>query len=208
MKRSYKQNCALAHALDVVGERWTLLVVRELLLRPRRYGELLDNLVGIGTNLLADRLKEMETNGLVEKDDQRYRLTATGRQLEPVVWDLVRFGLGLDVSNNPQHLSRSEWDAVALRALYRPLQDRGLAGRYVLELNGKPLCIEKIGSELRITPEDCQDPQVRITLSTASARKLAEGKLTLTDGIRQGKIRVLGRRQDAKELLIAFGMGG
>ena len=81
-KRSYQQNCALAYALDLLGERWTLLIVRELLIGPRRYGELLDNLTGIGTNLLADRLRELQAQGLIEKHGQRYELSEPGRLIE------------------------------------------------------------------------------------------------------------------------------
>ncbi len=66
-KRSYRQYCSLARALDLLGERWTLLIVRELLSGPRRYRELLDNLPGIGTNLLAARLRELEGVSIVRK---------------------------------------------------------------------------------------------------------------------------------------------
>ena len=67
--RSYRQYCGLARGLDLIGDRWVLLIVRELLLGTRRYGELLDGLPGIATNLLADRLRAMEDNGLVVKGD-------------------------------------------------------------------------------------------------------------------------------------------
>src|SRR5215831_6402600 len=98
-RRSYDQYCGVARSLDVVGERWTLLIVRNLLLGPRRYSDLLAELPGITTNLLAKRLKEMESAGLIEKHDQRrpggavvYALTATGAALEPVVMELGRWG--------------------------------------------------------------------------------------------------------------------
>lgn len=98
-RRSYSQHCGLARALDVVGERWTLLVVRDLLLGPRRYGDLLASLSGITTNLLAKRLKELRAAGLVEKRElprpasgEVYALTAAGLALEPVVMELARWG--------------------------------------------------------------------------------------------------------------------
>ena len=86
--RTYSQYCSLARALDLVGERWTLLLVRDLLGGPRRYGELLEGLPGIGTNLLAARLRELGRLGLVERvrlpegRGRGYRLTAAGRELE------------------------------------------------------------------------------------------------------------------------------
>src|SRR5437588_6264945 len=67
--RSYRQFCALARALDVIGDRWTLLIVRELLLRPCRYTDLRDGLPGIATNLLAERLRELEAANVVERED-------------------------------------------------------------------------------------------------------------------------------------------
>ena len=91
-RRSYNQYCGLAKSLDVVGERWTMLVVRNLLLGPLRYSDLLRGLPGITTNLLAKRLKEMEEFGLIERiragsadGGHVYRLTALGAGLEPAV---------------------------------------------------------------------------------------------------------------------------
>ncbi len=92
VRRSYRQFCGLAKALDVLGERWTLLLARELLLGPRRYSELLASLPGVTTNLLAARLQDLEANGLVERTDDGYRLTEAGAALEPVVMELARFG--------------------------------------------------------------------------------------------------------------------
>ncbi|HEX7668139.1 MAG TPA: helix-turn-helix domain-containing protein, partial [Polyangiaceae bacterium] len=98
-RRSYSQHCGLARALDVVGERWTLLVVRDLLLGPRRYGDLLGSLQGITTNLLAKRLRELTAAGLLEKrklsppaSGEVYALTEAGLELEPVVMELARWG--------------------------------------------------------------------------------------------------------------------
>lgn len=98
-RRSYRQFCGVARALDVVGERWTLLVVRNLLVGPRRYSDLLRELPGITTNLLAKRLAELEHAGLVERRalpppaaTTVYALTSEGAALEPVVMELGRFG--------------------------------------------------------------------------------------------------------------------
>src|SRR5689334_14592704 len=99
--RSYGQYCAVAKALDVIGDRWTLLIVRELLLRgPSRYTDLRDGLPGIATNLLADRLRELEHAGLVAREDAPppvatalFRLTKRGRELRPLLEELTRWGL-------------------------------------------------------------------------------------------------------------------
>ena len=101
-KRSYGQHCTVARALDAVGERWTLLLVRELSTGPKRFKDLLGGLPGIGTNLLAGRLKALEGEGIVRRatlpppaGSNVYELTELGRGLEPVVVALSRWGARL-----------------------------------------------------------------------------------------------------------------
>lgn len=101
MKR-YDQYCPIACTLGLVGERWTLLVVRELMSGPKRYTDLADHLHGIGTNILAARLKELEGAGLVARRklpppaaSNVYELTEQGRALRPVLHELARFGARL-----------------------------------------------------------------------------------------------------------------
>ena len=101
MPRSYQQNCPIAKGLDILGERWTLLILRELIGGPRRYGDLRAQLPGIATNLLADRLRELEDVGLVDRDELPppvartvYTLSETGwRKVLPVVKAIATFGL-------------------------------------------------------------------------------------------------------------------
>jgi DNA-binding HxlR family transcriptional regulator len=126
--RSYRQACAIAKALDVVGDRWALLIVRELLARgPSRYTDLLDGLPGIATNLLADRLRELETAGIVVREPGArpvpvtlIRLTPGGEALRPVLLALARWGAPL--------LATSEDDAFQAHWLTFPadavLRDR------------------------------------------------------------------------------------
>jgi DNA-binding HxlR family transcriptional regulator len=90
--RSYRQYCGLARALDVVGERWSLLIVRELFEVPRRYSDLLASLPGIATNLLAERLRGLETDGVIcRRDDGRYALTPWGEGLHETLYALGRW---------------------------------------------------------------------------------------------------------------------
>ena len=97
--KSYNQFCALAYALDVVGERWTLLIIRELLAGPRRFTDLIDGLPGVSTNLLTERLKSLEQRGLVRRrtlpppaGSTVYELTCIGRGIEQAVLELGRWG--------------------------------------------------------------------------------------------------------------------
>ena len=97
-KRSYGQYCGLAHALDLIGERWSLLLIRELMTGPKRYKDLLKRLPGIGTNLLAQRLKFQEEQGILERrhlpppaSTDAYVLTDLGRSLHPVLQSICRW---------------------------------------------------------------------------------------------------------------------
>lgn len=121
--KSYGQFCALARALDVVGERWTLLIVRELLPGPMRYTELRTSLGGIATNLLADRLRTMETSGLVERRAESsglvYALTPRGRELRTAMEALGRWGAPLLESGRGEDAFQPRWLTLALPALLR-----------------------------------------------------------------------------------------
>jgi DNA-binding HxlR family transcriptional regulator len=115
--RSYGQYCALAKALDVIGDRWSLLIVRELALRDAcRYTDLREGLPGIATNLLADRLRELEAAGIVEREDAPppvattlFRLTDRGRELRPAMHALGRWGAPLLGDDFGEDSFRSHW---------------------------------------------------------------------------------------------------
>jgi DNA-binding HxlR family transcriptional regulator len=158
VRRSYAQHCGLARALDVVGERWTLLIVRDLLLGPRRYGDLLGSLEGITTNLLAKRLRELREEGLVEKhpvplsSSEVYALTAAGLALEPVVMELARWG-GRYLAN-PRKGDRMDigWALLSMKRRYRGGEDFAAEitceGRvFTLTLDPVRLGVEERGAE-------------------------------------------------------------
>src|SRR4028118_1448354 len=143
-KRSYDQHCTVAHALDVVGERWTLLLVRELLSGPKRFKDLLWGLPGIGTNLLAARLKSLAGHGVVRRTtlpppagSDVYELTELGRALESVVLSLSRWGARL-VQEEPRDGDdvRPAWAAMALRSLFEPEAGWSLE-RYEVRIGGE-----------------------------------------------------------------------
>ena len=118
--RGYGQYCALAKALDVVGDRWTLLIVRELQVGPRRYRDLLAGLPGIATNLLADRLKALEAAGLVEHDEESatYTLTSRGHELRASIGELMRWGLPLMLGGQGDDEFRLQWLPLAVGVIY------------------------------------------------------------------------------------------
>jgi DNA-binding HxlR family transcriptional regulator len=121
-RRSYGQFCAVARALDQVSERWTLLIVRNLMLGPRRYSDLMAELPGITTNLLAARLRAMEGGGLVERQPgppARYELTALGAALEPVVVELGRWGANFMDQPRRGDTTNVGWGLFSLKRRYR-----------------------------------------------------------------------------------------
>jgi DNA-binding HxlR family transcriptional regulator len=137
-KRSYHQYCAVARGLDVIGDRWLLLITRDLLLGPKRYKDLLTGLPGIGTNLLAARLREMEDAGLVERavlpppaGSSVYQLTAAGQELEPVISAIGRWGARFLGSPSPEDALMPRAYFVAMRSLFRPGGDGGDAAANV-----------------------------------------------------------------------------
>jgi DNA-binding HxlR family transcriptional regulator len=131
VSKRYDQYCPIACALSLVGERWTLLVVRELMHGPKRYTDLVDGLPGIGTNILAARLKELEAAGLVEKKklpppfaSTVYELTTTGRDLRPVLHELARFGARL-MGPPPLDALEEGWLIEALDLALSPISPQG-----------------------------------------------------------------------------------
>ncbi len=168
MAKSYRQYCGVAKALDVLGGRWTLLIVRDLLLGPRRYVDLLEGLPGITTNLLAERLKHLVDEGLVDKHRTPppsvatvYALTDAGRALEAIVLALGRFG-ATRMAQGPARDDRTNprWAMVSLKRRYL-----GCAHAWTVALQ-----IDEFRFTLRVGGEqlevfDGEDPTAHLTLS-------------------------------------------
>ena len=157
----------MAKSLDVVGDRWTLLIVRELALRGAcRYTDLRNGLPGIATNLLADRLRELEHAGVISREDAPppvattlFRLTARGEELRPVVEALTRWGLPLMVDQNPDDAVRSHWLASALQMLLTDHRPGAGAVRVVLDTGDQPILVETRDGAVhtRVGPADAAD---------------------------------------------------
>ncbi len=130
-KRSYRQNCALALTSDVIGERWSMLLIRDLLTGPKRYKELSQSLQGMGTNLLASRLRGLEAAGIVDRQGRDrgghvYALTDAGCALEPMILAMVRWGLKYLPDRIEGYCHQDDWDLVALKAAFQPQLSAGL----------------------------------------------------------------------------------
>jgi len=186
VSRPYHQFCGVAKALDLVGERWTLLVVRDLLLGPRRFGELASALVGISPALLTTRLVGLVEHGLVERTGsgrgQRYCLTAQGRALEPVVLALGRFGAQyLGRPGDDDHLN-VRWAMVSLKRRYR-----GCAHPWRLELDvGGALFALVLGPRLDVRDGALPDADARVSGSPMQVGALLTGRMDVAQAMDAG----------------------
>jgi DNA-binding HxlR family transcriptional regulator len=156
-RKSYGQFCGLARSLDHVGDRWTLLIVRELLLGDRTFRELQESLAGISPSLLAKRLTDLADDGLIARNDAPprskhvdYRLTDPGRALEPVIVELIRWGSRWMLSGPGDDRVDARWAPLALRALLEGQP----GGRGCLHVNaeGVPVTISTASGRRRVTP--------------------------------------------------------
>jgi DNA-binding HxlR family transcriptional regulator len=185
--RSYGQYCGLARSLDTIGDRWSLLIVRELLLGPLRYSQLKATLDGIATNLLADRLRTLETSGVIERQlgdpgGVVYALTPWGAQLREPVESLIRWSTPLMISGPGPDTFSPRWLAVALPALLHRRTARRPA-EVGIDLPGLfvTLRIDKDGPT--VTAEPDQRPDTVLTAAPEILLGLAAGALTLDQAL-------------------------
>lgn len=190
--RSYGEYCPVAQTLDAVGDRWALLVVRELLWGPQRFTDLQGRLPGIGTNQLATRLRELEGDGLVSRRvlpppaaSTVYELTTDGWRLEPVIAALARFGLPRLHATSPVNTFRPAWAAVTLRALVGSGTRPDREWRWEIRVEGEVfhVCASPTGSTARPGPDP--DAAAVITTDTITAFALAGGELTVEEARRR-----------------------
>jgi DNA-binding HxlR family transcriptional regulator len=193
--KSYGQFCGVARALDLVGDRWTLLIVRELLVRPARYAELRANLPGIATNLLAQRLRELQARGIVERDAEAgwgspYRLTELGVGLEGVLGSLVRWSTPLMTRGRGRDEFRASWLVVALRGLLVPAP--GFRSTVQLVVEGEPLVVDGRGADLEVTLGTTEAPHVTLEGPAELILGLASGAVPVPVALRHPDVRVAG----------------
>jgi DNA-binding HxlR family transcriptional regulator len=166
--RSYGQYCSVAKALDVIGDRWTLLVIRELLLQgPCRYTDLKNGLPGIATNLLSDRLRELEAAGLVRREEAPppvattlFRLTEAGAGLEPALDTLGAWGIRYMAQPADGDEFRSHWLTFPVSLFLHDREPDGPALSIELRPGGRPAVIEVSGGEVRTRLGEAPSPDL------------------------------------------------
>ena len=197
--RSYGQYCAVAKGLDVIGDRWSLLIVRELLLRgPSRYTELLHGLPGIATNLLADRLRDLEAAGVVTRADGAFALTPRGLELESVLRAIGRWGAPLLAQADADDVFQSHWLAFPLRELLTDHAPSRPPRTLEVQTGDAAVTVEVGNGAVRIRPGQADDADATLAGPVRQLLPVLAGRVPLARarGVRfEGDRAVLRRLQ-------------
>jgi DNA-binding HxlR family transcriptional regulator len=202
--RSYGQYCAVAKALDVVGERWTLLILRDLVhLGPRRYKDLLAGLPGVGTNLLAARLRRLEEDGLVRRrrlpppaGNVVYELTELGAGLERTLVELGRWGGSFMGERAECDTFLPSGHISAIRATFDPEQARGLRQTTEFRIADEVFFVRVDGGEVEARQGPAERPDLVVETDVDTSIDLMLRRLSPADALATGRVRIEGDEDD------------
>src|SRR5215213_2325704 len=207
MARTYGDRCGVARALDLVGERWALLVVRELLLGPKRFTDLRAGLPQVGPDVLSQRLRELEQAGLVARRTlappgpaRVYEITPRGAQLEPVILELGRFGSAAPIPEGQAAFGPDSL-ALALKTLYAP---GGAGARIALRLAGQEYRAEDDGAALTLARGAPEAPDATIEAEPGALAAVLWHGRDLREAERAGELAITGSCRAATRFLGRF----
>ena len=208
-RRTYGDPCGVARALDAIGERWALLVVRELLLGPKRFSALHRGLGGVSQNVLAQRLRELEAAGVVRRrrlgppaGSWAYELTEQGSQLEPVLVALGHWGRNRPMTAEAQ-LSVDAL-VLALKTTFDPAAAGDLEASLDLHVDDDRLELAVAGGRLSVTRAGAKDPDATLRTDVGTLRELAFRKRGLDDAAAAGDVAIDGDPATVQRVLDAF----
>ena len=211
-KRSYNQYCAVARAMDVVGERWTLLIVRELLPGPKRFKDLLEGLPGIATNLLAARLKDLEGYGVVCRTtlpppaaSRVYELTDLGRSLEPVVMSLARWGLEFLGASQKEEDRQPAWAMVAMKSVLEAEATAETRASYEFRVDDEVFHVRIEDDETEVRQGSAADPALVVRSDTQTLLAVAAGRAEPAEALASGAIGIEGDREARERCMRMLG---
>ncbi len=212
-KRTFDQHCPIARTLDIVGERWSLLIVRELLLGPKRYTDLRQALPGMWTNLLAGRLRQLERSGVITHIDLPppaartvYQLTERGRELEPVLLELGRWGIPTLSGRKKAGLPLATSVLLGLRAFFRPEAAARIDERYEIRLGAEILTAVVQHGRLDFRPGPPDDPAATLLADPARLLDVRLGRIDAESAIKQGLLRFEGPDARVRRLRRLFAL--
>ena len=210
MSRTYDQYCPVARALELVGERWTLLVARELLLGPRRFTDLIAGLPGVSANVLAGRLKDLEAQGMVARRtlpppaaSAVYELTSEAAGLVSVLATMAEWGMTILGEPRVRDEVRGEWIVLGL-AVTAPAPDVGDGTTYELHIDGEVLHVQVRDGNLQPHHGPADDPDAVLTTDAMALADLWAGRLDVDDALTAGRVTVDGDEDAAGRLLTSF----
>lgn len=214
--KRYAQMCAVAAALDIVGERWTLLIIRDLMTGPKRYNQLLDeSLAGIGPNLLSMRLQDLGRCGVLIRETVpgdgrgvRYRLTESGEALRPVVLGLAHWGLEhISTHDGLEGVARPEWARLSVEAMVAmgPRPKTNAAFEFRIDSEIFHVACED-GLARVIGGESPDTPALTIESDARNFLRIGTGKLSPLDAVLSGRIAVRGDSSGLEQCLQLLGL--
>jgi DNA-binding HxlR family transcriptional regulator len=208
--RTYADACKTAHALDLVGERWALLAVRELLLGPKRFTDLRAGLPGASPDVLAQRLRELEAAGVLRRRKLGppvsagvYELTEWGSELEPVVLALGRWGSRSPLADDKLEMS-VDAHVIALKGAFDPEAAEDLDARYQLELDGQPFRVEVTDRRIEVARGETKERDAVIETERGALPRVLWGGSRLADAMRSGSIKIDGNKSLARRFFSLF----
>ncbi len=211
--RTYGDPCGIARALDVVGERWALLVVRELLLGPKRFTDLRAGLPNLSPDVLSQRLRELEADGLVNRrrlpppaGSKVYELTERGLELEPVILALGRWGTSVPFPPDGHDLGPDS-TILALKTVFDPKAARNGDLSVELRLGEQTFSAQVDGRGIEIARGTAADPDAVLTTSTMTLVGLLWQGLGLGEAERSGQVELEGDRRKLERFLGLFAVG-
>ncbi|HEX2712966.1 MAG TPA: winged helix-turn-helix transcriptional regulator, partial [Candidatus Acidoferrales bacterium] len=211
-RRHFDQQCPIAEALDVVGERWSLLIVRELLLGPKRYTDLRRALSRMWTNLLADRLRHLERAEVIEQVELPppsartvYQLTDRGRGLEPVVLGLGLWGIPLFAGRRKGNPPLSTSVLLGVRAFFQPASVQ-TEERYELRIGGQPFTASVQRGRLNLRSGQPDSPAATLSADPAALLDVRLGRIDVEAAIGKGHLRFEGSEASVRRLRRAIAL--
>lgn len=192
--RSYDAYCSVAKALDAVGERWTLLIVRELMISgPSRYTDLLHGLPGIASNLLVERLKDLEEGGIVRREaapppiaTTLYHLTERGLALKPILQELGRWGAPLMEKPVEGDAFQSHWLVFPMELHLRDNTPKRPPIKIELRTGDEPMVVETVNGQIRTHRGSADNPNVVLEGRPGLILGLLTGRLLMDEARRRG----------------------